>query len=113
MFAGGKLIVDTFRQDPSIRNLELLGKRFYFRTPEHMENLVATAGFANPQIITSGNIFDVMVRMVSSSSIIKILSLIYFPSLRKSMGQTEKNINNHPKFKKGGIDNQWKQIKNF
>ena len=55
------LVVNTYRDDPSTRILELFGKRFDYRTKEDLKSLLATADFEPVHIEGSGHIYDVKV----------------------------------------------------
>lgn len=55
------LIVNTYKTDASVRILELFGRRFVYRKPEDLRELMAAADFRPVQIAGSGNIYDVKV----------------------------------------------------
>jgi hypothetical protein len=57
----GHLIINTYRNDPSTRILELFGKRFQYRHPENLRTLLASQSFLPVLIVGSGNIYDVKV----------------------------------------------------
>jgi hypothetical protein len=57
----GHLIINTYRNDPSTRILELFGKRFDYRHPENLRTLLASEGLIPLLIVGSGNIYDVKV----------------------------------------------------
>lgn len=59
--AGGELIVNTYRPDPSVRILELFGRKFRYRYEENLTALLATANFSRPRVVGSGNVYDVVV----------------------------------------------------
>jgi hypothetical protein len=54
-------VINSYRNDPSTRILELFGKRFDYRRPENLRTLLAEEGFRPVQIVGSGNIYDVKV----------------------------------------------------
>jgi hypothetical protein len=58
---GGHLIVNTDRESAATRVLEVFGKRFHYRKPEHLQTLAATSGFKSIGTHFSGNIYDVAV----------------------------------------------------
>ncbi len=55
---GGQLLVNTYRDHPSIRILELFGKRFIFRDRSRLAELLAPHGFTAHRSLGSGNIYD-------------------------------------------------------
>ena len=57
----GCLIINTYRDHPSIRILELFGKRFDFRNREHLSQLLAPLNFRSLHLAGSGHIYDVEV----------------------------------------------------
>ncbi len=57
----GDLIVNTYRPHASARILEVFGRRFDYRNEENLKALLATAGFRNPRLVGSGNMYDVVV----------------------------------------------------
>jgi hypothetical protein len=62
MTAGaGDLIVNTYLPHASTRILELFGRKFDYRNEENMTALLATADFATPRLVGSGNMYDVLV----------------------------------------------------
>lgn len=58
---GGRLIINTYRDHPSIRILEIFGKRFDFRDSNHLLELLAPLNFRRVHLAGSGNIYDVEV----------------------------------------------------
>ena len=58
---GGHLIINTYRNDPSTRILELFGKRFDYRHEENLRALLAAQSFLPVLLVGSGNIYDVKV----------------------------------------------------
>jgi hypothetical protein len=56
---GGFLIVNTNRDHPCIRILELFGKRFDFRDREHLGEVLASSNFRSSHLEGSGHIYDV------------------------------------------------------
>lgn len=58
---GASLIVNTYLPHASTRILELFGRRFDYRKLENLTALLATAGFGNPRLVGSGNVYDVVV----------------------------------------------------
>lgn len=58
---GGHLIINTYRDHPSIRILEIFGKRFDFRDRNHLRELLAPLNFRPIHLAGSGNIYDVEV----------------------------------------------------
>lgn len=58
---GGHLIVNTHREAAATRILEVFGKHFRYRRPEHLQALAATAGFVPVGTRFSGNVYDVEV----------------------------------------------------
>jgi hypothetical protein len=58
---GGSLIVNTHRESAATRILEVFGKRFRYRKPEHVCELASAAGFSQAGIRHSGNVYDVEV----------------------------------------------------
>jgi hypothetical protein len=58
---GGCLIINTYRDHPSIRILELFGKRFDFRDRNSLRELLAASNFRPLHLAGSGNIYDVEV----------------------------------------------------
>ena len=62
MTAGaGDLIVNTYLPHASTRILELFGRKFDYRNQENLTALLATADFATPRLVGSGNVYDVLV----------------------------------------------------
>jgi len=59
--SAGYLIVNTHRESVATRILEVFGKRFRYRTPENLQALAATSGFAPVATRFSGNVYDVLV----------------------------------------------------
>jgi hypothetical protein len=57
----GCLIVNTYRDDPSTRILELFGRRFVYRNRENLRALLASVNFRPARLVGSGNIYDVEV----------------------------------------------------
>jgi hypothetical protein len=57
----GHLIINTYRNDPSTRILELFGKRFDYRHRENLRTLLASQGLIPLLLVGSGNIYDVKV----------------------------------------------------
>jgi hypothetical protein len=57
----GSLIVNTMRNDPSTRILELFGRRFIYRARKDLEALLSSANFRPERLVGSGNIYDVEV----------------------------------------------------
>ncbi len=57
----GRLIVNTMRNDPSTRILELFGRRFIYRSREDLRSLLAAVNFRPERLVGSGNIYDVEV----------------------------------------------------
>lgn len=55
------LIVNTYRDDASIRILELFGKKFVYRGVEDLKSLLAAVHFHQTRIVGSGNIYDVKI----------------------------------------------------
>lgn len=55
------LVVNTYRPHASTRILEIFGKRFDYRRPEHLVELLATAGFRPARIAGSGVVYDVKI----------------------------------------------------
>jgi len=58
---GNHLIMNTHREGPATRILEVFGKRFCYRRPENLRALAATAGFLPTGTSFSGNVYDVEV----------------------------------------------------
>lgn len=58
---GGELIVNTYLAHASTRILELFGRRFDYRDEANLTALLATAGFATPRLVGSGNVYEVLV----------------------------------------------------
>jgi hypothetical protein len=58
---GGHLVINTYRNDPSTRILELFGKRFDYRHRENLRTLLAAESFLPLLLVGSGNIYDVKV----------------------------------------------------
>jgi hypothetical protein len=61
MAPGGHLIVNTHRESAATRILEVFGKRFRYRKPEHLRTLAAASGFNSVGTRFSGNVYDVEV----------------------------------------------------
>jgi hypothetical protein len=57
----GSLIVNTMRNDPSTRILELFGRRFVYRARKDLQALLASVNFRPERLVGSGNIYDVEV----------------------------------------------------
>jgi hypothetical protein len=57
----GSLIVNTMRNDPSTRILELFGRRFVYRNRKNLRSLLASVNFLPERLMGSGNIYDVEV----------------------------------------------------
>jgi len=57
----GALIVNTMRNDPSTRILELFGRRFVYRARKDLQALLASVNFRPERLVGSGNIYDVEV----------------------------------------------------
>ncbi|HJT81140.1 MAG TPA: hypothetical protein VJ719_08080 [Chthoniobacterales bacterium] len=57
----GSLIVNTMRNHPSTRILELFGRRFVYRAREDLQALLASVNFRPERLVGSGNIYDVEV----------------------------------------------------
>jgi hypothetical protein len=57
----GSLIVNTMRNDPSTRILELFGRRFVYRARKDLQALLASVSFRPERLVGSGNIYDVEV----------------------------------------------------
>ncbi len=57
----GNLIVNTYLPHASTRILELFGRRFDYRNEENLTALLATADFATPRLVGSGNMYGVLV----------------------------------------------------
>jgi hypothetical protein len=55
------LIVNTYRDDPSTRILELFGRKFIYRNRENLRALLASVNFQPVRLVGSGNIYDVEV----------------------------------------------------
>ncbi|CAN5826906.1 hypothetical protein BH11VER1_BH11VER1_24540 [soil metagenome] len=55
------LIVNTYRDDASVRILELFGKKFVYRGKEDLQALLAAVHFYPSKLVGSGNIYDVKV----------------------------------------------------
>jgi hypothetical protein len=64
---GGRLIVNTYRDHPCVRILELFGKRFDFRERGHLRDLLAPLHFRPLHLAGSGHIYDVEVFEKSST----------------------------------------------
>ena len=58
---GGELIVNTYLPHASTRILELFGRRFDYRNEKNLTALLATADFADPRLVGSGNVYGVLV----------------------------------------------------
>jgi hypothetical protein len=56
-----RLIINTYRNEPSTRILELFGRRFNYRSREDLRCLLASANFRHSSLVGSGNIYDVEV----------------------------------------------------
>jgi hypothetical protein len=62
MTAGaGDLIVNTYLPHASTRILELFGRKFDYRNEDNLTALLATADFATPRLVGSGNMYGVLV----------------------------------------------------
>ena len=57
----GDLIVNTYLPHASTRILELFGRKFDYRNEENLTALLATANFATPRLVGSGNVYDVFI----------------------------------------------------
>lgn len=57
----GSLIVNTMRNDPCTRILELFGRRFVYRSTKDLQALLASVNFRPERLVGSGNIYDVEV----------------------------------------------------
>ena len=57
----GHLIVNTYRNDPSSRMLEIFGRKFDYRNREHLTTLLSHADFNPSELIGSGHVYDVEV----------------------------------------------------
>ena len=57
----GSLIVNTMRNDPSTRILELFGRRFVYRNRQDLRSLLASMNFRRERLVGSGNIYDIEV----------------------------------------------------
>lgn len=55
----GDLIVNTYRPHASTRILELFGRKFDYRNEENLTALLATADFATPRLVGSGNMYGI------------------------------------------------------
>lgn len=55
------LIVNTYRPHASTRILELFGKKFDYREPAHLADLLATVRFRPARVVGSGVIYDVKI----------------------------------------------------
>ena len=59
--ADGHLIVNTYRDDPSSRILEIFGRKFDYRNREHLISLLSHADFHPSELVGSGHVYDVKV----------------------------------------------------
>ncbi len=59
--ADGHLIVNTYRDDPSARILEIFGRKFDYRSRAHLSTLLSHADFHPSELIGSGHVYDVEV----------------------------------------------------
>jgi hypothetical protein len=57
----GDLIVNTYLPHASARILELFGRKFDYRNEQNLTALLATADFAAPRMVGSGNMYGVLV----------------------------------------------------
>lgn len=57
----GHLIVNTYRDDPSARILEIFGRKFDYRNRAHLSTLLSHADFHPSELIGSGHVYDVEV----------------------------------------------------
>lgn len=65
---GASLVVNTYREDASVRIMELFGKRFDYRRREDLQCLLKSVGFRPVHLEGSGNIYDVEVYEKTSTS---------------------------------------------
>lgn len=57
--ADGHLIVNTYRDNPSARILEIFGRKFDYRNREHLSTLLSHADFEHAELMGSGHVYDV------------------------------------------------------